>query len=222
MNVRLSITVDTATPEIVYAWDQLEDKTPIMKAAGHRLVRDTSAHVRAWGRSHPNKLGGKRTNYWSTIAEKINPADCLQVTGSQAVMTLDGNIMPGITRAFEDVTITPGTKTPGVKNLALPARAETYGMRPGEYGGATGLMLFWGKNGPAGLAKAMPVIRQKNTKIGKAGDAYFVPGLVMYWFSKKVTQPQDRTLLPSEDGWSQSATAGASEWLDIQFKKLKS
>jgi len=219
MNVRLSITVDTATPEIVYAWDQLEDKTPMMKAAGHRLVRDTSAHVRAWGRSHPNKLGGKRTNYWSTIAEKINPADCLQVTGSQAVMTLDGNIMPGITRAFEDVTITPGTKTPGVKNLALPARSESYGMRPGEM---SGLVLFWGKAGPAGLAQGVPVTRAKSTKKGAKGTTYMVPGLVMYWFSKKVTQPTDRSLLPSNQEWTDSASDGASEWLDIQFKKLKS
>ena len=91
-------------------------------------------------------------------------------------------------------------------------------MRPKEM---PGLIVFWGAAGPAGLATARPVIRTRDTKKGKAGEAYFVPGLVMYWFVKSVTQPQDRSLLPTEEQWSESANAGASGWLEIEMRKIK-
>ena len=125
--------------------------------------------------------------------------------------------MPGLMRAFGPITIVPGTKTPGAKYLALPARSEAYGMRPREFGDK--LMMFWGKAGPAGLALKVATTRTKTTKKGAKGSTYYRPGLVEYWFSETVTQPQDRTLLPSEEEWSESTHAGAEDWIDLQLKK---
>ena len=219
MNLRITIETDTATPAARQALDMLEDKGPLVGAMGHRVIRDTSAHVARWGLSHPNKLGGRRTNYWAGIAAKINPGDCLEVSANTATVTLGGPDMPGLMRAFGDITIVPGTKTPGVKYIPLPARSEAYGVKPREFGGA--LVLFWkGKGQVGGLAEAVPVTRTKNTKGGSKGSTYYRPGLVMYWFVDQVTQRQDRSLLPSEQEWSDSANAAAREWLDIEVAKI--
>lgn len=226
MNVKIAIVRDTATPALKQVAQMVEYGTALLGAAGHRVVRDTSAHVRKWGLEHPNKLGGRRTNFWSGIADKINPADALEVSGRTATISLGGPDMPGLTRAFGDVTIVPGTKTPGAKYLAIPARAEAYGVRPREM---DNLVVFWGKNGPAGLkqvdAQAVTVVKAHQRK-GAAISSYVKPGavsggLVMYWFATSVTQPQDRTLLPSVDEWSESATAGAEDYAVQQLRKIK-
>lgn len=219
MTVSVTVERDTASPALAALAGLVENSTAIVGAMGHRLVRDTSAHVAQWGLSHPNKLGGKRTNYWAGIAAKINPADTMEVSGHRAVITLGGNAMPGLMRAFGPVTIVPGTKTPGVKYIPLPARSESYGMRPREFGAA--LMVFWkGPGQPGGLAQAVATTRQKSTKKGAKGSTYFRPGLVFYWFTKSVTQPQDRSLLPSEEEWSASANAGGHDYAVQQLNKI--
>ena len=219
MEARIVIVRDTATPAYAAAAQFVENNTGLLGAMGHRLVRDTSRHVAQWGLSHPNKLGGRRTNYWAGIAEKINPAEALEVNADSAVVTLGGEAMPGLMRAFGAVTIVPGTKTAGARYIPLPARSETYGIKPREFGPA--LVLFWkGKGQIGGLAEAIDVTRKKNTKGGKKGSTYYRPGLVMYWFKDHVTQPQDRSLLPSDEEWSDSANAGAEEWLTIKMRKI--
>jgi len=218
MNLRVTIVTDTAGPALLAVSQIPEERAQICGAAGHRLIRDTSAHVARWGLSHPNQLGGRRTNYWAGMAAKINPGDCLEVSDSAATVTLGGPEMPGLMRAFGDITIVPGTKTPGAKYIPLPARSEAYGMKPREFGAA--LVLFWKGNGRVGgLAEAVPVTRTKNTQGGKNGSTYFRPGLVMYWFVTEVTQPQDRSLLPSDEELSNSANAGAAEYAGLRFKQ---
>jgi hypothetical protein len=220
MNLRISILQDTAGPALRQVMEIPEEREKICGAAGHRLIRDVSRHVNLWGQSHPNKLGGRRTNYWSGIAAKINPNDCLQTTNAGATVTLGGPEMPGLMRAMGDITIVPGTKTPGVKYIPIPARSEAYGMRPREFGGQ--LMLFWkGKGAIGGLAQATPVERKKNTKKGAKGSTYYRPGLVFYWFAESVTQPQDRSLLPSDEELANSINAGAAEYAGLRFNQIK-
>ena len=217
MEIRIQVVSDTATPQQQVLIEEFRNTSRLNDAMGRRVVRDTSRHVGEWGLSHPNKLGGRRTNYWAVQAGKITPPSTLEVSDANATMTLSGDDMPGITRAFGDVTIVPGTKTAGAKHLAIPARSESYGLRPREM---SGLVMFWkGKGQPGGLAEGVSVTRTKKTKKGDKGSTYLVPGLVMYWFADSVTQPQDRTLLPSEEEWSESATDGAKEYVDIAIAK---
>lgn len=216
--LRIRLEADTATPAVRSALAMLEDKGPIIGAMGRRLIRDTSRHVMDWGLTHPNKLGGKRTNYWAGIAAKINPRDCLEVSENTATVTLGGSEMPGLMRAMGPITIVPGTKTAGVKYIPLPAGPEAYGIRPREFGDA--LMLFWrGKGLIGGLATKEERTRTKTTTKGAKGSKYFVPKLVMYWFVKSTTVPQDRSLLPSEEAWNESVNSGAEDWLDLELKK---
>ena len=215
MTLRLGIELDTATPAMRQALAGLQDKQGLLMAMGRGVVNHTSRHVRAWGGAHPNKLGGRRTNYWSRIARRITPEDCLEPVGTEAVAMVLGDGMPGIMRAFGPVTIVAGTKTPGVKFLTLPARSESYGMRAREF---KNLMPFWGRGGPKGLAEAVAVERKRDSKKGAKGTPRYVPGLVMYWFRHSVTQPQDRTLLPSEADWSETANQAAGRWVRQQLR----
>jgi hypothetical protein len=220
MTLRLTVVADTATPALAKCLARLKDQAPILDAMGRRVARDTSQHISQWGQSHPNKLGGRPANYWVGIAAKINSSTALEVNGHAATVTLGSSEMPGLMRAFGDITIVPGTKTPGVKYIPIPARSESYGARPAEFGAA--LVLFWrGKGQPGGLAQAVAVTRRKNTKNGNKGSTYFRPGLVFYWFKDRVTQPQDRSLLPSAEEWSASAGAGATDWLDQHLETAR-
>ena len=220
MMLNIHIQVDTATPALREVERTFTGRADMHRATAHRLIRDTNHHVTRWGLSHPNKLGGRRTNYWSHIAAKINPADCLEsVSDSAAVVALGGETMPGLMRAFGDVTIIPGTKTGGAKYIPIPARSEAYGLSPREI---PGLVTFWiGAGKIGGLAEGIPTQRTRNTSKGAKGSTYLRPGAVMFWFKDQVVQPQDRSILPSDDEWSESVNEGAKDWLDAQLAKIK-
>jgi hypothetical protein len=215
MELRIHIALDTASPMLVEKERRLTNRARLHADMGRAVVEMTSRHVGEWGLSHPNKLGGTRTNYWAGVAAAINPDETLEVSEANATMTLGGDSMAGITRAFGAVTILPGTKTAGVKYLAIPARSEAYGLRPREI---PNLVLFWGKGGPAGLKQ----VDQQKVSIVAAGKRHkgyvrkgkVTGGLVMFWFAKSATVPQDRSLLPSEEEWTEAATAAATDYLE--------
>jgi len=83
-------------------------------------------------------------------------------------------------------------------------------------------VLFWkGKGRVGGLAEAVTTTRTRKTSKGEKGSEYFRPGLIMYWFAESVTVPQDRSILPSEQEWSESVNAGATDWVNLQLRKIK-
>jgi hypothetical protein len=208
MEIKVKIALDTASPLLSKLAAGARRKAELNEAMGNRVQSLTRDHLVAYGLGHPNKLGGRRTNYWGRAAQDVMAPEVMSITDANATMTLS---TPGITRAFQDIIVRPGTKTPGVKYLALPARAEAYGLKPREI---PGLVLFWfGKGKPGGLAEGVPVTRTHDTKRGKAGSTYLTPGLVMFWFAKQATQPQDRSLLPSDEAWSQAASTGAADFV---------
>lgn len=209
MKINLRFGLDTATPLLAAERAVLQDTESLHRWIGHRVVNVTADHLREWEFSHPNKLGGKRTGYWSTIAAMVTPETTLTVTAQSATMTLDGEAMPGVTRAFGPVTIRPGTRTPGVKNLAIPAAAESHGLRPREM---DGLVPLWTRQGIRGL---------KTAPEKKSGGKKTNDGIVMFWFKKSVTQPQDRSLLPDEAKWAGAAQSAAVEWVKKQIESPK-
>ena len=220
MNLSLTIQADTASPAIARALAAMEDRGPLLQAMGTAVVNTTRKHVRNWGLNHPNKLGGRRTNYWGRIANRITPAECLQPAGSDAVAMVLGPGMPGIMRAMGPVVITPGTKTPGVRWLAIPARSETYGHRPREF---SGLKFAFFKGAGAALVEE----DLTEVKIRGRGKKRTVErgqtrgGLVWFWLRKSVKQPQDRTLLPTEDEWSEAANDAAGQWFRREVAKAR-
>lgn len=88
---------------------------------------------------------------------------------------------PGISRAFHDIIIHPVE----AKSLAIPIHSDAYGISPREYN----------TNHPKGTPEALFKPKGKDY-LAKNDNGSLV---VMYLLRKSVQQPQDRTLLPSDE-----------------------
>lgn len=101
----------------------------------------------------------------------------------------------GLGRAFGDVTIRPGN---GRKYLTIPGHARTYGKSVRDFPGRAFRFAILLAHRP------FPVLMFA----GGADD-----GKVAYWLRTEVTQKQDRTLLPSDEGYAEVAIRAAREYL---------
>jgi hypothetical protein len=133
------------------------------------------------------RLGATPTGFWADAAEKVESPDALSAWENEAILSIPH---PGARRAFEDVTITPTT----AKALAIPIHAIAYGHRAAELWDAMALFIPKGTN----------VIAMKDP------DGGILP---LFALCRSVTQPQDRTLLPSDEEWTAAATEGAEKYV---------
>jgi hypothetical protein len=101
--------------------------------------------------------------------------------------------IPGIRRAFQDVTIVPVMS----KWLTIAATGEAYGRRARSF---ADLRFIPFRENLAALARK-----------GPDGEMD-----VMFWLKKSVFQRQDRTLLPSDEELLQMAEDGAEAFIDYQ------
>ena len=132
------------------------------------------------------RLGATPTGHLTDGAQAISA----QPSGDGIVINLP---IPGIRRAFQDMTITPALS----KWLTLPAAAESYGRRARSF---ADLRFIPFKPDLAALAR-------------KDADGEME---VLYWLKKSVFQRQDRGLLPSDVELLQMAEEGAEDFLDYQ------
>lgn len=93
-------------------------------------------HFRDKNRQEPNKLGGKRTNYWNGVSDSVqNPVlqekgNVNQVRISITEQTFAQKLHGGVIRAKN------------VDNLTIPQTAEAYGRTAETFEAETGLKLF--------------------------------------------------------------------------------
>ena len=93
-----------------------------------------------------------------------------------------GTSTPGLTRALHSITILPKD----AKALAIPIHKDAIGYQPRElnlYKPSMKMFVHETKNGNAGLARV--------------DDSHNL--VMMYIFKNQVTQPQDESLLPTND-----------------------
>ncbi len=224
MEIKVRVALDEVSPVLAKIASTAQRKAELNEYMGLRVQETTRTHLAQYGLSHPNKLGGKRTNYWGMAALDVAAPEALSISDTAAWLYLT---TPGLSRAFGDVTIVPGTKTPGVKYLAIPARAEAYGLKPRE---VPGLVVFWGSKGPAGLKQVdqqkVTLVKGHKTKKGGVSKSYtrkgeVTGGLVWFWFAEQATQQQDRSLLPSDAEWGNSASQGAGDFVSRMIREGK-
>lgn len=91
------------------------------------------------------------------------------------------------------------------KFLAIPARTESYGKRPGEFDNLR-FILF-----PSGAGALVERDATKLTRKGKQGAA--VGGLVFFWLVKQVHQDPDPSVLPTEDAMLEAAMQNAQSYV---------
>ncbi|RYD38766.1 MAG: hypothetical protein EOP87_00940 [Verrucomicrobiaceae bacterium] len=106
--------------------------------------------------------------------------------------------MSGLGRAFRDVTIRPGA---GKKFLTIPACAETYGRRVGEFPPDEFKFAILYAHRP------FPVL------LWRFSGGKHKRGDLAYWLRRSVVQKQDRTLLPSDEDYQTIGRARAASYI---------
>lgn len=168
------------------------------------LVRDYLSGLARTRHATADDLGATPTGHLERAAESVHSTS--DESGATVSIT-----SPGISRAFEDITIKPGA---GKKFLTIPATAEAYGKRAGAF---NDLRLAFFKNGLLALVKAdqSRLSDRKASGYGiesKAAKTNVRPP-VYFWLKKSVFQKQDRTLLPSDKLIQSAAEEGVRDWL---------
>ncbi|MDD2763485.1 MAG: hypothetical protein PHE83_05865 [Opitutaceae bacterium] len=158
---------------------------PIIGRSGVNTIRE---HLFGLNQTRPNALGGPRTNFYAAAARGTHfdvAADGAQISINQV----------GIAQRYFGGAISPRK----AKYLTIPARAEAYGKRAGEF---PDLVVLWGRHGPYALARAAQSAvsfrrgRDGRYKLIKGGAR---GGEVLFWLVKSATQPPDETVLPSDE-----------------------
>lgn len=94
----------------------------IHQVLGQALLDEVQRHLESRNEDSPNKLGGRRKNFWSTMAEGS--------TMTAATDYAEVQMPRPMRQKFYGGTIRP---LPPKKGLVFPIAAESYGMTYGEY-----------------------------------------------------------------------------------------
>lgn len=145
----------------------------------------TQKHLRKYAFSHHNssaRLGAPQTGH----LEKGCAAITSYATGDGGYVQIP---IPGITRVFGAVTITPKR----ARSLTIPLNRASYGRTASEV-----RQLGW------------KLFSAKGVLFGDKGDGAAVP---LYALKKKVVIPQDKTMLPTEGEMADAAEKGIAHEL---------
>lgn len=182
---------------------------PRIRGVARNLTR---THLARLDKSRPNRLGGNRTHFWEGAAN----ATTATVTPEGVVITI---AKQGMRQRFSGGTIRAGVNISRVTGkpivyLAIPARAEAHGKRPGEFGSALEFAIT--DQGPALVRKRdefkeVGKRRKDGTKKQKqvAGE-----GEVVFWLRKRVTQRPDSTVIPDAAAYGTAIASDLATWLN--------
>ncbi len=182
---------DNATPQLRALIRTIENPIPGLMDAGRAVASVLRAHYREKHAKEPNKLGGKRQNYWLGVRHSVNnpkPSGAAQVTVSISHLSIMQKIKGGT------ITATRASM------LTIPVDKEAYGRRASVLEHELNLKLFvFTKDGRAYLA-------------GRSDSA--APLRVFYVLKKSVTQKPDPTALPPEQTIRDTATKAFTKWVE--------
>lgn len=190
MALSTSISIrDQATPDLqrmITALDQEKLKPEI----GRAEVNLFKAHFYNLNSSRANKLGGKRTHFYSQAAKSTQyhvQSDGVRVSVNHV----------GIRQRLQGGIIKPQG---GKKYLTIPAISETYGKRAREFSNLVAVFTGPGKGMLVEAAATKVSFGKKGAKAkGQVG------GRVFYWLVKSVNQKPDPSVVPDRQAILQTA-----------------
>ena len=192
----LTLTKDDLTPALAVLRAQARNPRGVMAAAGRAVTNLFKSHLRMLQRTRPNKLGGKRTNFWHQLASSVNmPA--LSATGVTVSIS-----DPRAAHKHKGGVITAKR----AKMLTIPVAPEAHGRRASVLEAELGIKLFL-----LGRETAAPVL---------VGHIAGEQGLKVYYALKRsVTQPPDppEGILPPPDKIKTAALGAAQSALNRQL-----
>lgn len=181
----------------------------MIRAAARGVANETREFYAGLERTRPNKQNWPRQHFWADTRRSVqNPT-----VKSLDAATVSINKL-GLRQRVEGGYIRPKN---GRKYLTLPATAEAYGKRAGEFGN---LRFGFAENRYGNLAPALVDAGQQKVSFGrrrKDGTHAVKPGedlthKVFFWLVRKVYQPADPTAFPTEAQLKAAAIRGANEW----------
>ncbi len=207
------LTKDLATPEL-NRLDQLIKSGAASRVAGRAAVQAIKSHLFAFNDSHPNKLGGPRTNFYGQMARSTN------ASSENVNKVLISIAHVGARQRYEGGTIRPVN---GGVYLTIAATAEAYGRRAREMSNLK-FGFAQDSNGwmrPALIEQVGNVIRGRNKckRVGKAKGAATLSGKVMFWLIREAHQVGDTTILPQPIELAQIAAESIRKLLERRTEK---
>lgn len=210
IQIRLS---DGATPVVRGVLGQLpiERTGPVAGRAASNLIRQ---HLVARNSTHPNKLGGKRTQFWSRAARSIAQeatADGARISINQVGLRLQ--LMGG--------TVRP---KPGKRYLTLPAVPEAHAMLAGEFDDLEFAMVPDPKTKrmrPALVRARRSEIEIRKTRTGPkvAHVASTLGNDVVYWLIRKAVIKPHPDVLPTRDAIQAEASRAVQSFVLRQLAR---
>jgi len=190
----------------------------IREAAGLAAVEEVKAHFTRLDAERPNKLGGKRQHFFAQAAESA----LWMEQGADVVVDVSEPL--GLRQAIQGGPILPG---PGKKYLTIPAIAEAYGHRAGEF---SNLRLLFRRKDGAVEAYALAEAQQQEVKIkdGKVrkgalkgmtvqrslgGATIKTAPTIFFWLVKAVNQTGDGSIAPDPAAVAGRAMGAVRQYL---------
>jgi hypothetical protein len=196
----IRITKDEITPDLRRILKSVQPGGALGKVLGRAAANELRKHFRELNAKRPNKLGGKRSNFYSRVAESV-----------QNPQTVAGGITVAISHPHIAQRLYGGTIRPrNVKAIAVPHHASAYGVYPRIYPGTLAFIPL-----RRGQTKGVLVEGQERTITrGKnKGGKRTVPkpgGAVIYSLHGAITQRADPSVLPTTDRMGAALTRAAS------------
>lgn len=181
-------TKDNLTPQLAELNAALspERLNPRIGAAATETFRRHFANLDS---TRQNSLGGGRTHFWAQAARGTH-FDVLQ----------DG-VKISVSQVGARQRVQGGEIRPvNAKWLTIPARAESYGKRAGEFSNLR-FVIFRKDELAALISGSGGATVTRKTKGGEVSTPVkgATEGTVMYWLKKSVTQEADPTAIPSKE-----------------------
>ena len=200
---------DEASAALKAMGAKLRDVNPVIGRAARNCIRD---NFRTLEQTHPNKNNWTRQHFWADCARATNftlGPDTVTVNVSKpgALLQLEG----GVVEAGKHTSSATGKPT---KFLTIPARAEAYGRRAGEFHNLEYAMT---DQGPALVERSASSVsygskRKDGTKrVFNRGET---GGAVFYWLRKRVKIGKHPEVLPTEFQMRVAIRNGVQELMD--------
>lgn len=182
--------------QLVAIQAQLQRPNALLKVVGRRGTAELKAHFRARN-STPNKLGGRKTNFWRQIADSV----------SSPLIESDSRVRINISDVRFAQKVFGGKI--GAKNagaLTIPVDAASRGLTVQQFQQASGIQLFLLRKKGGGLSNLLAgIIGEKKIK-------------VFYVLEKEVDQEADPEALPPRSQFNAAILDTAQQQLRMQIR----
>jgi hypothetical protein len=175
---------DTRARAILTGIAQAGSSDGVRQVIGRSATNLIQKHLRELNQSRPNRLGGKRSNFYSKAAASTHYKPTAD--GAQVAVTETGFAL-----RYYGGTVRPVN----AKALAIPARPEMYGYRPRER--PEEMFVIWKPGKAVGLLAT------------RAGSAL----RILYFLVHKATIRADKTLLPEHTAIQEAVSRSVESYI---------